>query len=1029
MIPVLAFPFPAAAADSATGLHHVRVSAGWNLLSIPATVGDGSHGLLFPSAASRAYTYDGGYLPQDTLRPGIGYWVKFDSAGLVPIEGVGVTGDTLRVRKGWNLIGGLAIPLAVSLLETNPPGIVASPFYRYVPDSGYQSCDTLEPGFGYWVKAGREGLIVQPVQTVLLDDSTLQPENSPHFQSASVDSASIVLTYASAGDLPDLPPGRFLVGNSGGGYFRRVVSSVPDGNTLTVQTEVAGLDEVYDYVQIDTSFEILFPDPLELQMLLSNPLHSEGRAGGLRYELTGSAPIVGVSPDATLLDLRFPNVALQVSHESGQVSVGMDTLIYRLEASITNFDLDLAFDPFSPLGVTLERFRFTTRLAPSITFHNLKFSVTGQLERTDSIPLANLPLPPIPTAVPGVILTPQLNLLLGLTSSVGVSAGSQFKDTIGAGLTLEVGFDYEGGELHPVWTADATGRVQTGQELFGVGTTGQVLFLKPSLEFLVNGLVGAGIFAKPYVYDQFSWPPFAGEIGGGVAGGVMAGVKVWSRYLLNVERTLADYRWKWWEAAGPMAPSNPVPADGEQAAGLAPRLQWRCSDPGGDPIRYDVYFGTEDPPTILVAEDIPDTSFSLDTLDEGTLYRWKIVATDTTGLTTEGPVWTFRAGTVPEAPVLAAPADGAVMQPARPVLVWHPSEGAASYTVQVMKFDPGLEIVQSIAGLTDTSWQAGALEDSTTYFWLVIAIDSNGPSPPSPTWSFSTQSIPPVPFPSWPSYGTTDYWLNAWLQWTISPGATGYTLQVSSDSTFTVVDLEFTASTDNAYAPGVEGSSTYFWRVNATNSMGASAWSAPYKFTTVVVSSCGSVSYAGRSYGTTLIGTQCWLNKNLDVGTMIPAGQPQPDTGVIEKYCYNNDQANCDRYGGLYQWNEAMQHSTTPGSRGICPTGWHIPTRAELSTLTNTIGPVSGIDGALPFLAAGEMGGVNTSGFSGLLGGYVATNGFSYEKGYRGYWWSSTADSPTTAEGLNAGTSDAVINGFGGMPRNAGGISVRCLRN
>jgi len=89
---------------------------------------------------------------------------------------------------------------------------------------------------------------------------------------------------------------------------------------------------------------------------------------------------------------------------------------------------------------------------------------------------------------------------------------------------------------------------------------------------------------------------------------------------------------------------------------------------------------------------------------------------------------------------------------------------------------------------------------------------------------------------------------------------------------------------------------------------------------------CGSpVLYGGETYQTILIGSQCWFQENLNVGTRINGSSNQTDNGEIEKYCYNNLDANCVTYGGLYQWDEAMQYVTTAGTQGICPDGWHIP--------------------------------------------------------------------------------------------------------
>lgn len=133
-------------------------------------------------------------------------------------------------------------------------------------------------------------------------------------------------------------------------------------------------------------------------------------------------------------------------------------------------------------------------------------------------------------------------------------------------------------------------------------------------------------------------------------------------------------------------------------------------------------------------------------------------------------------------------------------------------------------------------------------------------------------------------------------------------------------------------------------------------------------SDCGLVNYGGKIYSTILIGTQCWLNENLDVGTQISGSVYQTDNGIIEKYCYNDDPANCAAYGGLYQWDETMQYVTTTGTKGICPTGWHIPTNADFSTLESLVG---GDGNSLKSIGQGFYNGVstNTSGFSAFLAG------------------------------------------------------------
>ena len=88
--------------------------------------------------------------------------------------------------------------------------------------------------------------------------------------------------------------------------------------------------------------------------------------------------------------------------------------------------------------------------------------------------------------------------------------------------------------------------------------------------------------------------------------------------------------------------------------------------------------------------------------------------------------------------------------------------------------------------------------------------------------------------------------------------------------------------------------------------------------------SCGSVTYGGQTYNSVIIVTQCWMTQNLNIGTAILGNQDQTNNAVIEKYCYGNNSANCDVFGGLYQWAEMVQYlngaTNTTSCSNIAPT-------------------------------------------------------------------------------------------------------------
>ena len=112
----------------------------------------------------------------------------------------------------------------------------------------------------------------------------------------------------------------------------------------------------------------------------------------------------------------------------------------------------------------------------------------------------------------------------------------------------------------------------------------------------------------------------------------------------------------------------------------------------------------------------------------------------------------------------------------------------------------------------------------------------------------------------------------------------------------------------------------------------------------------------GKIYKTVKIGKQVWMAENLNYN-------------ANGSKCYDNKTENCDKYGRLYNWEIAMKS---------CPSGWHLPSKAEWEVLTAAIG--------------GEKNGNSEDkfGFSILPGGYGYSSGYFYDVGNLGYWWSAS---------------------------------------
>jgi uncharacterized protein (TIGR02145 family) len=196
---------------------------------------------------------------------------------------------------------------------------------------------------------------------------------------------------------------------------------------------------------------------------------------------------------------------------------------------------------------------------------------------------------------------------------------------------------------------------------------------------------------------------------------------------------------------------------------------------------------------------------------------------------------------------------------------------------------------------------------------------------------------------------------------------------------------------------------------------------------------CGSLLKDNRDnkeYTTVLIGTQCWMAENLKIGTMINGNINPKNDGIIEKYCYNNEANNCNTYGGLYQWEEAMQYATNEKAQGICPADWHVPSDAEWYTLEHYTDPnindpnatgMRGVDGGTKLKQGGS------SGFNILLGGYRNTDGNFWGVSSNSFYWSSSVYDATKAWYHYVLSDFTSIGRY--YERKTQGFHLRCIKN
>ena len=196
---------------------------------------------------------------------------------------------------------------------------------------------------------------------------------------------------------------------------------------------------------------------------------------------------------------------------------------------------------------------------------------------------------------------------------------------------------------------------------------------------------------------------------------------------------------------------------------------------------------------------------------------------------------------------------------------------------------------------------------------------------------------------------------------------------------------------------------------------------------------CGDpVSYQGYDYATVLIGEQCWFAENLrsehyENGDAIPASLDVDEwlsTTAGATVVYDEDDSFKEVYGRLYNWY------AVDDSRGLCPSGWHVPTDEEWTVMTDHLGGETVAGGQMKSTYGWSSGGngTNSSGFSGLPGGYRnlgSSAGFSGAGEFASWWSSSLYGSNAWARDLYYGNES--ISRYNEVPRF--GMSVRCIQD
>jgi uncharacterized protein (TIGR02145 family) len=434
---------------------------------------------------------------------------------------------------------------------------------------------------------------------------------------------------------------------------------------------------------------------------------------------------------------------------------------------------------------------------------------------------------------------------------------------------------------------------------------------------------------------------------------------------------------------------------------------------------------------------------SITALTAGTVYFVKAYATNSVG-TTYGNEITFTTSTppstVPGAPTIGTATAGnaqATVTFTAPI-----NNGGSAITGYTVTSSPGGIIFNGTA----SPITAIDLTNGTSYTFTVTAQNRIGTSlVSSASNSVTPSTVPDAPTINKATAGNAQATVTFFENNNGGSAITGYTVTSNPGG------LTATGIASPITVTGLTNGTAYTFTVTATNANGTSG----AKFASnSVIPLAPVIDIDGNVYNTVAIGTQTWLSENLKTtkyndGTVIPIVTDNTAWGALATpaYCwYNNDATTYKAtYGALYDGYTVDAASN--GNKNVCPTGWHVPTEAELSTLTNYlisanfgyIGISTAIGKSMASTSgwttdpnAGNVGNDqvsnNSSGFTAFPSGGRSPSGPYGSIGEYAGWWSSSKYSTTQTFYLDM-QYDFNNVGLGGYYPMNGGFAVRCLKN
>jgi len=416
----------------------------------------------------------------------------------------------------------------------------------------------------------------------------------------------------------------------------------------------------------------------------------------------------------------------------------------------------------------------------------------------------------------------------------------------------------------------------------------------------------------------------------------------------------------------PIAPANKSIIDAKSVT-----LEWNQN---GDPsTKYDVFLSKDEQfaDSQKIEDGTKELKHTVDNLDSGSTYFWKVIAINGEGKQVPADVYSFSNG-LPSKAELEYPREKATLIKTSVDFTWEESVVAdgskPTYSVYLGYNNNLTDANKKVSDLQMPSFTITNLREDTKYFWKIVSTDKNGRSTDSDIYSFTTDKTPKITLLA-PLDGFIGE-IPECLEWELISGFTYDVYLVKGEDNFENINMiKKKSRLDNFKPTTIEPDATYYWKIHAVNARGTEFQSETFSFQTKkkeIKQEDGTFTYDERKYKTVSINEVEWFAENYayipdnyreklsgtDVfkylcvipgvsvtSTITVDGETKlvPNTVYESKESIRNNE-NYKKYGLLYSM---VQDNSTPSNFKIeetIPDGWHIATDKEWNDLEQNFG-------------------------------------------------------------------------------------------